>query len=306
MKRQVSPIQSGFIALNLLKWKLIRQCIFLKKQADFVLPHLQFEFNPFEWSQVSARAHALTLSEVGDLKSSLKSKQVIIDKLNSQLEDFIKTKNEVETVMLQQFMELLNEKKRKIRDQSRLLAGAKVIKDTGASHPMYSGFLSKMIFAASAVQSARDDTRTRKAGPSRASKRKAYVKETIGTGTPEAALPELGSNSDQMEVDKTKAGGVKDDSDLGITTPEQTSDDEIEDDGLDGPSLSVPQAQEESSMMVKSSTDVAQASKEVPSQIVDIPPRRQLPFGRPSARNKPLVKKLVTAEDSETEDDDEL
>jgi hypothetical protein len=32
--------------------------------------------------------------------------------------------------MLQQFMQLLNEKKRKIRDQSRLLAGAKVEKPT--------------------------------------------------------------------------------------------------------------------------------------------------------------------------------
>lgn len=36
--------------------------------------------------------------------------------------------------MLQQFMELLNEKKRKIRDQNRLLASAKVDKDTGRSN----------------------------------------------------------------------------------------------------------------------------------------------------------------------------
>jgi hypothetical protein len=61
----------------------------------------------------------------------VKSKQDTIDKLNAQLEDFIKTKHEAETAMLQRFMELLNEKKRKIRDQSRLLAGAKVDKEVG-------------------------------------------------------------------------------------------------------------------------------------------------------------------------------
>jgi hypothetical protein len=91
----------------------------------------EFEFNPFEWTQTSAQAHALTLNEIGGLKASMKSKQDTIDKLNAQLEDFIKMKNAAETAMLQQFMELLNEKKRKIRDQSRLLAGAKVDKEVG-------------------------------------------------------------------------------------------------------------------------------------------------------------------------------
>ena len=76
-------------------------------------------------------AHRQTLAQMADLQARINSEQETIAKLNAQLEDFIKTKNETETAMLQQFMELLNEKKRKIRDQSRLLAGAKIDKDSG-------------------------------------------------------------------------------------------------------------------------------------------------------------------------------
>lgn len=67
------------------------------------------------------------------MKARIDSEKDTITKLNAQLDDFIRTKNESETAMLQQFMELLNEKKRKIRDQSRLLAGAQVDKSTGTS-----------------------------------------------------------------------------------------------------------------------------------------------------------------------------
>ena len=99
--------------------------------GEIVLPEDdEFEFNPFEWAQVSAVAHAQTLKQMVDLEAQVKSKQQIIATLNAQLEDFIKTKHETETAMLQQFMQLLNEKKRKIRDQSRLLAGAKIDKPT--------------------------------------------------------------------------------------------------------------------------------------------------------------------------------
>jgi hypothetical protein len=90
-----------------------------------------FEFNPFEWAQASAKAHAETLAELAKLKSTASGEVDTIAKLNAQLEDFIKAKDESEAAMLQQFMELLNEKKRKIRDQSRLLAGAKVNKTVG-------------------------------------------------------------------------------------------------------------------------------------------------------------------------------
>lgn len=90
------------------------------------------EIDPIDWAYTSAQAHNVALKEMTRLRARLDAEQGTIDKLNVQLEDFINTKNEMETAMLQQFMELLNEKKRKIRDQSRLLAGAKVDKTTGA------------------------------------------------------------------------------------------------------------------------------------------------------------------------------
>jgi methionyl-tRNA synthetase len=92
-----------------------------------------FEFNPFEWAQASAKAHAQTLQELAELKTKANTEQVTITKLNAQLDDFIKTKDETETAMLQQFVQLLNEKKRKIRDQSRLLATAKIDSSAGKS-----------------------------------------------------------------------------------------------------------------------------------------------------------------------------
>jgi septal ring factor EnvC (AmiA/AmiB activator) len=71
-----------------------------------------------------------------ELEAKVKSEQQTVAKLNAQLNDFIKTKIEAETAMLQQFMQLLNEKKRKIRDQNRLLAGATVDKPTGSSETL--------------------------------------------------------------------------------------------------------------------------------------------------------------------------
>jgi septal ring factor EnvC (AmiA/AmiB activator) len=100
--------------------------------GEIVLPEDdEFEFEPFAWTQTAAIAHAQALQQLADLKARVSSEKDTIAKLNAQLDDFIKTKNETETAMLQQFMELLNEKKRKIRDQSRLLAGAKVDKTAG-------------------------------------------------------------------------------------------------------------------------------------------------------------------------------
>jgi hypothetical protein len=89
------------------------------------------EIAPFEWAQISAQAHATALQEMARLKAEFSSKQEAIDQLSAQLEDFVKTKDEAETAMLQHFMVLLNEKKRKIRDQNRLLAGAQVEEGIG-------------------------------------------------------------------------------------------------------------------------------------------------------------------------------
>ncbi|KAL5390351.1 hypothetical protein DPSP01_001921 [Paraphaeosphaeria sporulosa] len=255
----------------------------------------EFEFNPFEWAQASALAHKQTLKELADSKTQAHGEQVMIAKLNAQLDDFIKTKNETENAMLQQFMELLNEKKRKIRDQNRLLATAKVDKDT-----------------ATTVQATREETKPRKPAASRTSKRKAKAPEP----EPEPE-PEQLSDEDQMEVDQAKAEEQDDDSDEGgAATPDRASETETEDEGEGGFSSKAPapstratrakpaQAPRSSSVTVGSS----QMSTPAPNEDVGPPPpRRELPFGRPATRSKPPAKQPAPAaadEDDETEDEE--
>ncbi|CAO2648191.1 Nn.00g074580.m01.CDS01 [Neocucurbitaria sp. VM-36] len=244
--------------------------------GEIILPRdEEFEFNPFDWAQASARAHATTLQEMTDLKSRLSREQDTITKLNAQLEDFIKTKNEAETAMLQQFMELLNEKKRKIRDQSRLLAGAKVDKTT-----------------ASAVQSSRTSSKARKAGPSRTSKRKAPAQK---------AEPDLEPDSDidQMEIDQAKSEEQDDDEVPEPTTPDR-SDDETEAEEED---VALP-TRAKSSETARSAS-VAKGSKDDAPESEGVPPPRSLPFGRPATRSKEAESKHSKHDGDEDDETDE-
>jgi hypothetical protein len=239
--------------------------------GEIVLPRDDdFEFNPFDWAQASAKAHSQTLQELADLKARATSEQVTITKLNAQLEDFIKTKNETETAMLRQFMELLNEKKRKIRDQSRLLAGATVDKSV-----------------ATAVQSTRSD-KPRKAGASRQSKRKAAA---------QAAEPaaESESDSDQMEIDQAKEE-EQDDDELPAATPEPSDDETDEEDNA------APQPRQKSSETLRSGS---QAAKDEPQSDGHPPPKRELPFGRPATRSKPPEERPSPPANEDDEADEE-
>ncbi|KAF2003099.1 hypothetical protein P154DRAFT_110605 [Amniculicola lignicola CBS 123094] len=235
--------------------------------------------NPFEWAQSAAEGHTFALKEVEGLKARLAGEKSIIAKLNAQLEDFIKTKNEAETAMLQQFMALLNEKKRKIRDQQRLLAGAKVDKST-----------------ASAVKATREATRPRKAGPSRASKRKATAKA-------KDVQPE--SESEEMELDQPKEEEAEEEAEEDeipeAVTPDRSTDDETED---EAPSMSsAPQPRAKSAEIGTAKTAVAQSNEGI-----ELPPRRELPFGRGKTRTvpprKPAPPPPADDDDDETEDEE--
>ncbi|KAH6642528.1 hypothetical protein C7974DRAFT_430962 [Boeremia exigua] len=251
--------------------------------GEIILPRDdEFEFNPFEWAQASAQAHSQTLQELAEVRARMDGEKDTITRLNLQLDDFIKTKNEAETAMLQQFMELLNEKKRKIRDQSRLLASAKVDK-----------------FTATAIQSARTET-PRKAGPSRTSKRKAPSRAA-------KVAVQQDSDSDQNQIKADEAGSEEPDEDDGTTgraTPDHGSDTETEseveasDSGREGGS---PET-------LKSTSTAAQPTNESDPSSNGPPPPRSLPFGRAGTRSKGLVKKPSPpppADDDDDETDDE-
>jgi hypothetical protein len=246
-----------------------------------------FEFDPFHWARASAKAHSATLQELASLKLSASSEQNTIAKLNAQLDDFIKTKNETETAMLQQFMQLLNEKKRKIRDQSRLLAGAKADSTVGMLCWSTQPNITDMEFTATAVQASRCDTKPHKAGASRESKRKAPEQTET--------KPEPMSDSDQMDIDEAKA--EEQDSDEATAATPNASDDETDED-----ESAAPPVQEESSETLRASS-VAQVSKEDPLSEGHPPPKRELPFGRPSTRSKQPAKQPSPPSDDDDDED---
>ena len=79
-----------------------------------------------DWVAVAVDRAKFLEGKVENLSLKYDEQGKAIEKLNQQLEDLIQAKREHETSLLEKFQELLNSKKLKIRDQQRLLAGAKV------------------------------------------------------------------------------------------------------------------------------------------------------------------------------------
>jgi len=257
--------------------------------------------NPFEWAQVSAQAHTCALQELVAYKARANTEKDAIAKLNAQLDEFIKAKDETEAAMLQQFMALLNEKKRKIRDQGRLLATAKVDAATGKPLPIVpTHATSDMDAAAATVRTTREESKPRKAAAFRTSKRKAKAPEPEPESEPD---PEQYCRVDQMEIDQVKVEEQAEESGIEAATPERASETETEDEG-DAPSKAAALP-----ARITRGQSAASSSKATPAAEEDIslPPRRELPFGRPAtrsaaSRNVPPPK-LASEDDT---DDEEL
>lgn len=79
-----------------------------------------------DWVAVAVDRAKFLEDKVEDLSLKYHEQGKVIEKLSQQLEELIEAKRDHETSMLEKFQELLNSKKLKIRDQQRLLAGAKV------------------------------------------------------------------------------------------------------------------------------------------------------------------------------------
>ena len=80
----------------------------------------------FDWSAISvARGDALE-QEVSSLEGRYRQAEDEIRKLNEQLEKLIQTKIQHESQLIASFVQILNQKKLKIRNQQRLLASATV------------------------------------------------------------------------------------------------------------------------------------------------------------------------------------
>lgn len=116
------------------------------------------EIQVFEWVDNAVASADELRAQMEVLQVSATSQQERIAKLSKDLDDLMKVKREHEDDMLSKFAALLNAKKLKIRDQQRLLTGARIDADTAED-----------------IARARDSSgmTSRRPGASRAGKRKA-------------------------------------------------------------------------------------------------------------------------------------
>lgn len=85
----------------------------------------------FEWSGIAAAAADSSQSQVIELTNRHHTAEDEIKQLKRQLQDLIQAKEQHENQLMTNFVQLLNEKKLKIRTQQRLLASATVDSDQG-------------------------------------------------------------------------------------------------------------------------------------------------------------------------------
>ncbi|KAK4962776.1 hypothetical protein LTR10_000403 [Elasticomyces elasticus] len=214
--------------------------------------------------------------KLSTLQASVGSQQEQVAKLNQQLDDLVKAKKDHEEELLKRFAALLNAKKLKIRDQQRLLVGAKI-------DPR---------MADAALRSPHGT----KAGGSRKGKRKA--------NGPEAASPE--SEDDATTEDEEVN---EDERRIEQETPQQSEDDATEDDD-DGNSFNaVPASSSRSGRKTgESAAQKAKGGKVQPdAETFVVPPRRELPFTRkdvPVAAKPPPKPAPPVLDDDETDDDE--
>ncbi|KAL4959897.1 uncharacterized protein BDV14DRAFT_205268 [Aspergillus stella-maris] len=251
-----------------------------QKLGSFTLPQNdERSIELFEWSSI-AISRADTYEERFDsLVDRVRTADDTIDLLNKQLEEFVDSKNQHEQQLMSDFVQLLNEKKLKIRNQQRLLASAK-------SDPEK---LSTLHLATSTDDVTRD---TKGRNPKRAA-------DTLGDETDsEEGFGETSIDKSEQPVNDS-ADEEADDG--GRSTPQAVEDDysTTSDDEGSAPSIGGSQREKERKREVQTRTKA-----ESP------PPRRDLPFARKTEKKPAPARTPPTRQDHDETggetDDDEL
>ncbi|KAI1843055.1 hypothetical protein JX265_005164 [Neoarthrinium moseri] len=248
----------------------------------------------FDWCVAAIGSRARVLDDLAAATAKAEELEKSVNELKTQLEDIIKAKEDDERQLLEKFRDLLNEKKLKIRQQNRLLASADVnpdkLENVGASQ-----------------------NTMRKARASRGGKRKAaqessdesddgFTKMDVDQSTDIKEEPEDDQDMDAQETTDEEQGA------------ETQSEDEDVEDPPEPPAKSTtkrkPTARSAASRRRASSSpkssrkgkgDATPPTDDEDDDDVS-PPRRTLPYQ--TKNRKPESPK--TADDDETESDDEL
>lgn len=197
------------------------------------------EIDVTSWALTAVETLDTLKGETQELAAKYDEQSKIVKKLNEQLKDLIEAKKKHENAMLEKFRELLNAKKLKIRDQQRVLAGAKI---DGSQ-------IQKL-------QAAREAVKPRTPVTSRQGKRK----------LPVVADESSEENSEKEEPAPKLEDELSGQHDSPLDSGNHTTEDQSENSDNGGPSYS--------SMPDKTNHAAAEEM-----QSDSPPPRRELPFG---------------------------
>ncbi|KAM5464750.1 hypothetical protein MauCBS54593_006843 [Microsporum audouinii] len=246
----------------------------------------------FEWTGMAvSKANSLG-EQVSTLHAKCQEAEDTINKLKTQLEEFIETKNQHDEQLIGKFVGLLNEKKSKIRSQQRLLMKAKENPETAAQ------------LEREAATTEIPQKSSRKPATSRRSKRKA--------DEPPPEESESDDGFDAMDIDKKdNVTEVDQDSmDERQDTPEPLEDEtasELDDEGPPAPAHKEGGGAEinrKTTPAAPSANATRNTRASVKPEVAKPPPPRELPFGKKRIASKPVVE---TNADGETDsEDDEL
>lgn len=248
----------------------------------------------FEWCSTSVAAREAAKADLTSATARAEELESAVTELKNQLEELILAKQSDESVMLEKFRDLLNEKKVKIREQQRILA-------SGNAGPAPAAPAAQVKVEAEDEEIAASSSR-RAPKPSRPSKRKAAQ-----AVEPEDDDAESDNAAEKMDVDKNQA---EDDSEEEQTTDSDATGSEPDDDADDDepprsgkgqmPSRKKPSPEAtRSRRQAPASAKTAGPSKKAADPPQAPPPKRSLPFGLGKAK-----KAAAPDEGSETDDDE--
>ncbi|KAK4550467.1 hypothetical protein LTR36_000046 [Oleoguttula mirabilis] len=244
------------------------------------------EISLFDWAGTAVEAADDLRAQLETLQLSVVSQQEQVATLNRQLDDLVKAKKDHEDELLKKFAALLNEKKLKIRDQQRLLAGAKVNSEAGET-----------------VGDARNGgSRGKTAGSSRRGKRKA-------NGVAEPSPDDVLSDEDTAAEDEDDAAGTRQEETPQDSDRDATEDEESDADGFEA----APVPSQASGRGVRSKGKAFEAArtkanggdaKEVEDP-GEAPARRALPFSKKDTGKAAEAKRPEPVRPLDDDDDDE-
>ncbi|KAI1381447.1 hypothetical protein F4677DRAFT_403063 [Hypoxylon crocopeplum] len=239
----------------------------------------KIEISPFDWCVSALGARAKVEGDLATAAVKIQSLEDSLKELKDQLDELIKTKEDDETLLLEKFRDLLNEKKVKIRQQQRLLASANVDPEKLAN------------------VAGSQNTQRRVARESRASKRKAKEEpESSDEGFEKMDVEEGGDDgSPQPDVKEEHGETTADETASGTDTDDEPAPPPVR---SQRNQAAVPKHNTRASTSQrKPSTPDSSQSSEAP------PPRRVLPFMK---TKKPAAPAPKPADDDETESEEEL